>query len=204
MNQYCAIIILAKAPVAGLAKTRLIPALGAQGAAMLAQRMLDETLAAATNADVGPVTLSCTPDVHHLAFAAAARRYGIALTEQGEGDLGVRMHRALTTALQSCAAAIVIGTDCPTLNAVQLQLAAHALQSAPAVFIPATDGGYVLAGLARPMPTLFESIAWSTDAVMAQTRERLAQIGVIAAELPPMQDIDLPADLIHLPPEWME
>jgi len=204
VNQCCAIIVLAKAPVAGLAKTRLIPALGAQGAARLAQRMLDETLAAATEADVGPVILCCTPDIDHPAFTSAARRYGVVSTEQGGGDLGARMHRALTTALQGCAAAIVIGTDCPTLDAPHLRLAAQALQAAPAVFIPATDGGYVLAGLARPMPMLFESIAWSTDVVMAQTRERLAQIGVVAAELSPMQDIDLPADLIHLPREWLD
>ncbi|MES2832915.1 MAG: TIGR04282 family arsenosugar biosynthesis glycosyltransferase [Pseudomonadota bacterium] len=204
MSQRCAIIIFAKAPMAGLAKTRLIPALGADGAAALAERMLDWTLAAATAADIGPVILCCTPTTGHPAFASAVEQYGVILGEQGEGDLGARMNRALTLALQNHSAALVIGTDCPTLDADHLRRAASMLRTTPAVFIPATDGGYVLAGLSVPMPTLFEAIAWSTDRVMAQTRERLTSIKVVAAELSPMQDIDVPADLMHLPREWLK
>lgn len=204
MNFDCAIIVLAKAPVAGLAKTRLIPALGAQGAARLAQRMLEATLAAAIAADVGPVILCCTPGIDHPAFTLARQRYGVVLTEQGEGDLGARMQRSVAVALHGHAGAIVIGTDCPSLDGPHLRLAAQALQSAPAVFIPASDGGYVLAGLSQPLPGLFEAMAWSTDTVMAHTRERLAQLGVVATELAAMQDIDVPADLVHVPQAWLQ
>lgn len=203
MSGDCAILVFAKAPVAGHAKTRLIPSLGAQGAARLAQRMLDETLVQAVKADVGPVTLYCTPAVGHPTFVEAARRYGVALADQGDGHLGVRISRAFASALQEHAGAIVIGTDCPGLSAERLRQAAQALHTGEAVFAPATDGGYVLAGLSRPMPLLFDSIAWSTDAVMAQTRERLAQLGVVATELPTMHDIDLPGDLVHVPQGWL-
>ncbi len=203
MSRRCAILIFAKAPVAGLAKTRLIPALGAEGAAKLAHRMLEETIGAALEADVGPVILCCTPASDHPVFADMARRHGITLAEQGDGDLGARMHRALAASLQAHAAAIVIGTDCPALGAGPLRQAAQALQICPAVFAPATDGGYVLAGLSRPMAELFDAVEWSTEKVMGQTRERLARLGVTAIELPVMQDIDLPVDLIHVPREWL-
>lgn len=204
MSWRCAILVFAKAPVAGLAKTRLIPSLGVQGAARLARRMLDETLAASIEADIGPVTICCTPDIDHPAFADAVQRYGVTLADQNEGDLGERMSQALSSTLQMQDAAIVVGTDCPALDAACLRRAASALQTSAAVFAPATDGGYVLAGLTRPMPSLFEGVAWSTDVVMDQTRKRLAQLGVIATELPSMRDIDVPVDLKHVPRGWLE
>lgn len=199
----CAIAIFARAPLPGGAKTRLIPALGAAGAARLAQRMLDHTLAQAVAANIGPVTLYCTPDRADPLLIAAAKRHGVALAAQAEGDLGARMHRALVNGLATQAASIVVGTDCPTLDAAILRHAAQALTNHAAVFVPATDGGYVLAGITQPAPGLFDAIAWSTDAVMTQTRTRLAQLGIVAAELAPMHDIDVPADLIHVPKEWL-
>lgn len=199
----CAIAIFARAPLPGAAKTRLIPALGAVGAAHLAQRMLDHTMKQAVAASIGPVTLYCTPDIADPLLVAAAGRHGVALAAQGEGDLGARMHRALLTGLVTQAASIVVGTDCPALDATVLRHAAQALTSHAAVFVPATDGGYVLAGITQPSSGLFEAIAWSTDAVMTQTRTRLVQLGIVAAELAPMHDIDVPADLMHVPKEWL-
>ena len=198
----CAIAVFARAPLPGGAKTRLIPALGAAGAARLALRMLDKTLAQAVAANLGPVTLYCTPDGTDPLLVAAASRHGVALAAQGAGDLGARMHRALLRGLATQAASIVVGTDCPALDVVILQRAAQALTNHAAVFVPATDGGYVLAGITQPSPGLFDAIAWSTDAVMIQTRTRLAVLGIVAAELAPMHDIDVPADLIHVPKEW--
>ena len=80
--------------------------------------------------------------------------------------------------------------------------AREALRTHDAVFVPALDGGYALVALRRPAPALFEDIAWSTDTVMARTRERAAAAGLSLAELAPVADIDEPADLIHLPPHW--
>lgn len=198
----CAVIVFAKAPVAGYAKTRLVPALGADGAARLARRLLESALAAALDAGIGPVELCCSPDQRHPAFAGVPRIEASTLTAQGEGDLGTRMSRALGRALREHAGAIVIGTDAPALDAAYLRAAAALLDSHGAVLGPALDGGYTLVGLSRPAPALFEGIGWSTPQVMAQTRERLARLGLRHAELPPLADIDEPADLRHLPAAW--
>lgn len=204
MNKDCALVIFAKAPEPGLAKTRLAPVLGADGAARLASRMLATAVQRALAADVGPVELCCAPDASHSKFRQLAHDHGIALSEQGQGGLGARMHRAFERVLARHARALLIGTDSPDLDASALRAAAAALSAHPAVFTPAIDGGYVLVGLHRPMSPLFEDIEWSTSRVMEQTRRRLAQIGINAHELPTCRDIDEPDDLIHLPEEWRE
>lgn len=192
------IIVFAKAPLAGHAKTRLIPALGAQGAAKLAERLMHSALAHAVEAQVGPVELCATPDRMHRAFGDAVTRHRITLTEQGDGDLGERMARAFERVLRKQPQALLIGTDAPGLDAAYLRAAALALRDADAVFGPAADGGYTLVGLKRPRPELFINMRWSHDHVMAQTRERLSQAGLRSVELPVLHDIDEPADLVHL------
>ena len=202
MKASCAVIVMAKAPLAGFAKTRLIPALGAQGAATLAECLLDRTLGHALAAQLGTVDLCCAPDTSHPALARHATWRGTALSCQGEGDLGARMARAFDRWLARADRVLVIGTDAPALDAAMLRRAAEALDDADAVFVPALDGGYALIGLRCAAPTLFSGMAWSTASVMADTRERLAAAGLSHIELPPVADIDEPADLAHLPPEW--
>jgi len=195
----CTVIVFAKAPVPGYAKTRLAPALGAAGAARLAERLLNDGVAQAMAAAVGPVELCCAPDASHPAFAALAARHGLALAEQGDGDLGARMSRAFDRAFDAGRAALLIGTDAPGLDAAYLRDAASRLRTHDAVFGPALDGGYTLVGLVRRVPELFEDIPWSTAQVMEQTRAKLRRLGLAHAELPPLADIDEPADLRHLP-----
>jgi len=199
-----AVIVFAKAPVAGLAKTRLAPALGHEGAAALAARMLAHTLAQAVEAGVGPVELCGAPDAEHPALKSAAAACGVPLTAQGSGDLGLRMHRALARALMLHGRALVIGTDAPALGAATLREAAARLLDHGAVFVPALDGGYALVGLRRADPRWFSGMAWSTAGVMEATRQRLRAAGVRWAELPPVADIDEPQDLLHLPAAWRE
>ena len=199
----CAVIVFAKAPRPGLAKTRLIPALGEDGAAHLAERLLECALAAAAQAGLGAIELCCTPDTGHPAFAALAARHRIALGLQGDGDLGARMNRALTGALRAHPRALLIGTDAPDLDAGFLRQAAAALQTHDAVFGPALDGGYTLVGLTRAAPALFEAMPWSSAGVMAETRARLRRLGLRHAELRTLADIDTPADLVHLPAGWL-
>lgn len=194
----CAVLVMAKAPLPGLAKTRLIPALGAAGAAALAARMLRHTLGEALAAGLGPVTLCAAPQASHPAFAEIARDERLTLTDQGEGDLGARMQRAFEGALSRHAGALLIGTDAPALDAAVLRAAHAALADRDAVIVPAHDGGYVLIGLRRVEPSLFECMTWSTPQVLASTRERLRGAGLRWAELPPLHDIDEPADLVHL------
>jgi rSAM/selenodomain-associated transferase 1 len=195
---------MAKAPIPGLAKTRLISALGPAGAAHLAERMLRATLDQALAAGLGAgVELAITPDTGHPVFDALARDRRVRLLPQGDGDLGQRMARALTHALDGAAPALLIGTDAPSLDAALLQRAAGALADHDAVFGPTLDGGYVLVGLRRPAPWLFDAMTWSTPQVMQQTRARLHAHGWRHAELPPLADIDEPADLQHLPAGWL-
>jgi uncharacterized protein len=202
MNVSCPVIVMAKAPVAGCAKTRLIPALGPAGAAALAERLLARTVEHALAAQLGAVDLCCAPDCSHPAFTRHAGCAGVALSEQGSGDLGARMVRAMDRWLAQCERVLLIGTDAPGLVASVLQRAARALDSADVVFVPAFDGGYALVGLRRPQPQLFDDMIWSTPTVMARTRVRIAASGLTHVELAPLPDVDVPADLIHLPPEW--
>jgi uncharacterized protein len=203
----CRVIVLAKAPLPGRAKTRLMPALGPAGAARLAARLLQHALQQALAAGLGQVELCGDPHGADPAFGAAATDGRLLHSAQGEGDLGQRMARALDRALHSAAPggarALLIGTDAPGLDAAYLRQAALALDTADAVFGPAADGGYALVGLRRPLPRLFEAMPWSTAQVMATSRLRLAETGASHAELPLLHDIDEPADLVHLPPTWL-
>jgi rSAM/selenodomain-associated transferase 1 len=199
-----AVVVFAKAPVAGYAKTRLAPTLGADGAACLAERLLVEATSQAIEASIGPVEICAAPDAAHPAFLALARRFGVALVGQGEGDLGLRMHRAFVRTLGKHRGAIIIGTDAPGLGARYLRDAARALATHDAVLGPAMDGGYTLLGLRRPDVALFDGIAWSTPRVLEQARERLARAGLSHAELAPLADVDEPADLRYVPRAWLQ
>ena len=202
----CGIAILAKAPVAGYAKTRLAPALGAAGAAALAERLLEHAAAQAVAAGLGRVVLWAAPDTTHPAFVRLRECHGLALVAQGAGDLGARMARVFETALTAGGTPLLLmGSDAPALDAAMLRRAAAALETNDAVFVPAHDGGYALVGLRAwgPGPlSLFTDMAWSTPQVMAETRTRLARAALRHAELPAVADIDEPADLAHLPPDW--
>lgn len=199
-----AVIVFARAPVPGEAKTRLAAALGAAGAAALAGRMLVHAVAQVAAAGFDRMELCITPDgAVHPILAELDRRYpGLRLSGQGEGDLGERMARALGRALRSHRAALLMGTDAPALDAAVIRQAAAALARHDAVFVPALDGGYVLVGLARPAPDLFTGMTWSTPQVMQQTRERAARAGLRIVELAAVADIDVPQDLAHVPRAW--
>jgi rSAM/selenodomain-associated transferase 1 len=188
-----AIAVLAKAPVPGLAKTRLIPALGAHGAAALQERLTERIVSTAILATIGPVTLWVTPDRHETSFSELAHRYPITLAAQPDGDLGARM---LAAAVSENGPVIITGTDCPALTPRHLRDAASTLRAGYDVaLVPAEDGGYVLIGLRQAQPHLFDDMIWSTASVMADTRRRIVEAGLAAMEFAPLADLDTPADL---------
>ena len=209
-----AVAILAKAPVTGLAKTRLIPLLGAAGAARAQRRFTLNTLQVAgaamafangataatpTAPDLSvppPLTLWCAPDAAHRFFRALQRAAGTECINQPQGDIGARMLHAFEHhfAQHAKLPLLLVGTDCPVLAPGHLQQAAQALKQHDVVLIPAEDGGYVLVGMRVLVPQVFEGIAWSTPQVMAQTREQLRRAGVSWLELPTLWDVDEPAD----------
>jgi rSAM/selenodomain-associated transferase 1 len=196
----CRILVFAKAPVPGRVKTRLIPALGEQGAADLHRELVLRSLRTACAAGIGEVELWCAPHTQDAFFAACAGRFGLRLRDQGEGDLGMRMARALEAASAEGSPALLIGSDCPVLSAQYLCEAARACTGeVPAVFGPAEDGGYALIGLARrPSAALFENMAWGSATVMQETRLRLQGLGWRWIELAPLWDVDRPEDLPRL------
>jgi uncharacterized protein len=197
------IAVMARAPVAGQSKTRLIPALGAAGAAALATRLLAHAAAQAVRAQLGPVTLWTTPNALHPAFVQAQQQHGLALAVQGPGDVGARMRQVFESSFADGPLPLLLmGTDIPDLTFDVLQKAAAALLHHDAVFVPALDGGYALVGLRAVAPSLFADMPWSTAQVMAQTRLRLKAAGLSHFELPALADIDEPADLRHLPSAW--
>ena len=194
------IAILAKAPLAGFAKTRLVPALGARGAARLQRAFVQRTLRAAQQAGLGGgVQLWCAPGASQRFFRALQRSTGVDCIDQPAGDLGQRMQAATAAP----GPVLLVGTDCPALGVQHLRAAAAALQGGAgtgpgAVFIPAEDGGYVLVGLSQPQPGLFQGIDWSTERVMAQTRQQAQALGVVLCELAPLWDVDTPDDFARL------
>lgn len=196
----CRVMVFARAPTPGEAKTRLIPALGQAGAAALHRRLVMHSLRASTDARIGPVELWCTPDTSDPFFLECKRRLGASLHPQGEGDLGARMQRAFESALARARRAILVGSDVPALSAQYLRDADRALgRGDDAVIGPAEDGGYVLIGLSRCDPELFRAIPWGGSEVLAETRGRMAALSWRCRELPALRDVDRPEDLKHLP-----
>ena len=205
-----AVAVLAKAPVAGLAKTRLAPALGLAGAARAQRRFTLDTLHCARAAALGPlrskgqIALWCAPDTQHRFFRALRSRVD-RCTAQATGDLGVRMGQAFQShfAEQPGLPLLLVGTDCPALAPGHLQQAAQALQDHDVVLIPAEDGGYVLIGMRRWVPQVFGGISWSTDQVLRQTRQQLLASGASWAELETLWDVDEPTDWDRLQ-RWLD
>jgi hypothetical protein len=191
------VAILAKAPLAGFAKTRLIPHLGAEGAAALQRWLLQRTVVTALSAGIGPVTLWCAPDTAHPDFATCRTSGPLTLRRQPDGDLGERMLAAIAGA-SALRGTLVIGTDCPALTPGLLRQAANALAGHDAAVVPAEDGGYVLIGMRQAAPRIFEAVDWGSARVMAQTRARLREIGWRWQEFAPLWDVDRGEDLDRL------
>jgi rSAM/selenodomain-associated transferase 1 len=192
-------IVFAKAPVPGQVKTRLVPSLGAQGAATFYERMARHSLAIAIKASPGSVGLWCTPTIEHPFFENCIDEFKVALHLQCGGDLGKRMAHAFQETLKTSPYAILIGTDCPSLTLDDLRKAMTILREGrDAVIGPAEDGGYLLMGLRRYAPELFTGISWGKESVLEETRHRLRLLGWKWHELQERWDVDRPEDLERL------
>jgi rSAM/selenodomain-associated transferase 1 len=198
------IVIFAKAPLPGLAKTRLAPTLGADGAASLAGKLLQHCLEQALAADIGPIELCVTPTIQHPVWQEFPVPASIRWSEQGDGDLGQRLARATQRVTDSGEAILLIGTDCPDLSTQKLRAAARALSHHDACMIPVHDGGYALLGLNRHLPSLFADMPWSTAAVAQLTQERILEAGWSLEIMDSLHDIDEARDLHRLPAQWLQ
>lgn len=184
------VALFTRYPEPGRAKTRLIPALGEDGAARLHRTLTEQTLVAVRDAGLElEVRTTGAPIARFIDWLGP-----LAIVDQGEGDLGERLTRAGPPW-----PTIFIGADAPDLTPVLLRNAADALAHARATIGPATDGGYWLLGLREPVAGVFEGIAWSTERVFAQTMARLDDAGIVPVLLPELADCDRPEDLARWP-----
>ena len=181
------IIVFARAPVAGQVKTRLIPRLGAEGAARLQRRLIRAALRTAR--DVGPVELHATRPHSWL------RGLGVRLRLQRGRDLGERMYHALRRPHPT----VLIGSDAPALRAKDLRRALRLLHGGTDVVLaPAEDGGYALIAARRIDARVFAGIRWGTDEVLARTLDNLHRCGLSHRLLRTVWDVDRPADFDRL------
>lgn len=194
------LIVFTRYPEPGKTKTRLIPALGADGAAELHRDLTTDTLHTVEQ-------LRMTRDVSIEVRGTGASTESLAAQFgehhsyilQGGGDLGVRMDRAFRDAFaRGVGRVVVIGTDCPSLDAATLNEAFESLVENDLVVGPALDGGYYLIGLRQPVSELFDCIEWGTERVLGETIQRATTAGLSVRRLPSRMDIDEPCDLA----EW--
>lgn len=188
------VILFAKAPIPGYAKTRLIPALGARGAARFHQQLVTHSLR--TLCALKEVKVELHYSEPHPFFWRLAKRYHCQLVPQARGDLGRRMLESLRQGPES---ALIIGSDCPVITPQLVRRCIQALKGYELVLLPAEDGGYGLIGCQKPhhdtLSMLFENMPWGTAQVLEKTRAAAAKAQLRMQELETIWDIDTPDDL---------
>ena len=195
------LVIFTRYPEQGLTKTRLIPALGVEGATKLHRQMTERTLSNVREllSCDRPVSVEVCFTGGNLALMQGWLGADIVYQPQGEGDLGARMARAMSLSFQGgIERVVIIGTDCPGVNANLIAQAFHHLHSHDLVLGPAIDSGYYLIGLNCLIPELFSEISWGTAEVLQQTVDIAKKLDLSVAYLPQLADIDRPEDL----PVW--
>ncbi|AFZ56443.1 TIGR04282 family arsenosugar biosynthesis glycosyltransferase [Anabaena cylindrica FACHB-243] len=191
------LIIFTRYPEPGKTKTRMIPALGNVGAANLQRQMTEYTIKQVKELQkTSAVTVEVRFAGGNLQLMQDWLGLDLGYNSQGEGDLGERMARSLADAFDKSAEyVIIIGTDCPGVNAQILTTAFEQLKSFELVLGPAIDGGYYLIGLQQPIPELFFQIEWGTAQVCRQTIEIAEKLNLYSVYLPTLADVDRPEDL---------
>lgn len=189
------LIIFAKAPVPGFSKTRLIPALGEEGAAQLQKELTHRCVEQVCSTPLCETQLWCAPDVSHSSFTKLSNKFGLTLHTQCGAKLGDKMLHAMSQS--GVSKTIIIGTDIPLLTRDYIEQAIKVLDTADAVIGPAEDGGYVLLGLKKLDRRLFAEIDWGTDQVFSQTCEKLTASGLIWEALNTLWDVDNSQDLVR-------
>ena len=189
-----ALVVLARAPELGRVKTRLAAGLGDAAALDIYRRLAGQVISTVRASDRYSLTVAYTP----ASAAHLMRQWLGASTElrtQAGGDLGARMAHAIGEAMASGAErVVVIGTDCPDLDAAVIDAAFQQLASSDVVLGPATDGGYYLIGMSRLHPQLFTDIPWSAPDTLRVTLERARASGISVALLDERRDIDTADD----------
>lgn len=198
-----ALVLMAKAPLAGQVKTRLIGALTAEDAADLYAAFLSDTFALmeeiADEREAVRLVLCYTPEGEEEAFEKVEREGSLMLAQRGN-SLGERLQNCFTDMFElGYTSVVVMGGDSPTLPAEYLLAAFVSLTDAEEVVIgPTEDAGYYLIGMRQLHAQVLADIPWSTAEVLPATRERAQAAKLALIELPEWYDIDTPVELERL------
>ena len=195
----CLFIQFARLPVIGSVKTRLIPALGEEGACQLHVDLMQHCCRRLLAAGLAPVELWLDSEGHHPSVSACEALGAVPRLQLGD-SLGERMQSALQDGLARYERVILVGSDCPAIDEPYLRQAYSALADAPVVFGEATDGGYVLIGARQTDRRLFVGVNWGTGSVLSESLANIERLGWSALVLPALSDIDRAEDL----PLWQE
>jgi rSAM/selenodomain-associated transferase 1 len=193
-----AVVVMLKNPVPGKVKTRLSRKYGKRGAARIHTRLTEQLLSGISGLGNVDIYLSVTPGRAHVRAWHWARVFGMRLKVQAPGDLGEKMLAECSALARQYQAVIIVGSDCPEVDASVLEQCRKLLQSNDVVIGPAEDGGYYLLGLRRCMAGMFRNISWGTGIVFRETERRLQSAGVSYACLEYRYDVDRPEDVIRL------
>jgi rSAM/selenodomain-associated transferase 2/rSAM/selenodomain-associated transferase 1 len=201
------LIVFTRFPEPGKTKTRLIPALGARGAARLQRQMTEHLMATAAKLSNRPgLAVEVCHEGGNTGLMQGWLGSQFAYRPQGTGDIGRRMLRAFEDAFQDgTGRAVIMGSDIPQISAHIIQQAFEGLQKNELVLGPAHDGGYYLIGMKNSIPAetchrLFEGINWGTGSVLSQTVQTAGESELRFILLDPLGDVDSPGDL-HI---WQE
>jgi len=204
MNRDAGLVIMAKQPLVGRTKTRLVPFLTAEEAAQLYEALLLDTVELALQlSSLADLAVAITPPESRAYFEAITPPGTLLLPVAGV-DIGACLEQALGWLLaQGYRKALAINSDGPSLPVVALEQAIIALTDADLVIGPSEDGGYYLVGIKQLHRGIFESIPWSSAQVLSQTLQRATELGLRLALTQPWYDIDTPANLLRLQAELL-
>jgi len=197
-NRAPVLILMAKCPVPGQVKTRLMPAMNAERAAQVATILIERSVRLASDAWPGPVWLFAWPTVDHHLFRLLTQTTRIRLGVQSTGDLGEKMANAIGKFTTQGIATAVMGCDVPHCPPDTLRLASELLEHGNNVIGPSMDGGYYLVGLQKCRYELFTDIKWGSNDVLQATLAAAGRAGIEFTRLQVLQDIDRYEDLKHL------
>lgn len=190
-----AYLIFTRVPLPGFTKTRLIPALSAEGSAALHEAMLRDIAGEASQLNADLFVFHTPKDAGALKEIFPGARFH---PQQGK-DLGQRMHEALVRVLElGYDACVLTGTDLPHLKAEHLEAAFAALARADVALGPTYDGGYYLVGLKAPCAELFESQSYGHGSVYQNALSVAESVGKSVLSIAACDDIDTGADLRSL------
>jgi uncharacterized protein len=191
------IILFTRYPEPGKVKTRLIPALGAEGACALQRRMTDQVLLELKRlSELRLVSVEVCYDGGSQALMEQWGGPDFRYLPQGQGDLGSRMDKAFLAGFQhGYERIILIGSDCPSLSNKILLEALESLVEQDLVLGPAHDGGYYLIGLKRRISSMFKGIPWGTGDVLSRTLVKANRHRLKIHLLESLADVDRPEDL---------